>query len=174
MNHEIKNVGYFFFQKHIYNTLILVSATGIILVLLALKIPNAVYQQGMSAFSWLLTPATVCFALPLYRQVKVLIKNLHAILAGVLSGTVTRLVSVFLLGRLFRMDRTMMISLLRKSVTTATGAPVSEAMGGVGSITVAAIIATGIWGSVLGPALCRWFRIADHIAWGTAIGKRPL
>ena len=149
---------------------ILISVAGIILVLLALKIPNAVYQQGMSAFSWLLTPATVCLALPLYEQVKVLKKNLPAILAGVLSGTVTSLVSVFLLGRLFRMDRTMLISLLPKSVTTAIGAPVSEALGGVGSITVAAVIATGILGSVLGPALCKWFRIADPIAQGTAIG----
>ena len=168
-----KNLGSFF-PKHIYKTLIRVSIAGIILALLALKIPNAVYQQGMSAFSWLLTPATVCFALPLYRQVKVLIKNLHAILAGVLSGTVTSLVSVFLLGRLFRMDRTMLISLLPKSVTTAIGASVSESLGGVGSITVAAIIATGIPGSVLGPALSKWFGIADPIAWGTAIGKRPL
>ena len=118
----MKEDGCFFFLKHTYKTLILFPVAGIIFVLLALKIQKAVYQHGMSAFSWLLTPATVCFALPLYRQVKVLIKNLHAILAGVLSGTVTRLVSVFLLGRLVLMDRTMLISVLRKSVTTATGA----------------------------------------------------
>ena len=108
------------------------------------------------------------------KRLKVFKKNSPAILACVLSGTVTSLVIVFLLGRLFRIDRTMLIFLLRKSVTTAAGAPVSEALGGVGSITVAAIIATGIWGSMLGSALCKWFRIADPIAWGTAIGKRPL
>ena len=112
--------------------------------MLALRIPNAEYQRGMNAFSWLLTPATVCLALPLYEQVKVLKKNLPAILAGVVCGTVTSLVSVFLLGRLFRLDSVMLISLLPKSVTTAIGAPVSEALGGIGSITVAAIIATGI------------------------------
>ena len=61
-----KNLGSFF-PKHIYKTLIRVSIAGIILALLALKIPNAVYQQGMSAFSGLLTPATVCLALPLYE-----------------------------------------------------------------------------------------------------------
>ena len=149
---------------------ILVSVAAIIAVLLLSGIPNSAYQQGMKPFSWLMTPATVCLAVPLYEQVKVLKKNLPAILAGVLSGTVTSLVSVFLLGRLFRMDRTMLISLLPKSVTTAIGAPVSEALGGVGSITVAAVIATGILGSVLGPALCKWFRIADPIAQGTAIG----
>ncbi len=149
---------------------ILVSVAGIILVLLALKIPNAEYQRGMNAFSWLLTPATVCLALPLYEQVKVLKKNLPAILTGVLCGTITSLASVFLLGRLFRLDSVMLTSLLPKSVTTAIGAPVSEALGGVGSITVAAIIATGILGSVLGPSLCRWFKITDPVAQGTAIG----
>ena len=149
---------------------ILVSVAGIILVLLALKIPNAAYQRGMSAFSWLLTPATVCLALPLYEQMKVLKKNLPAILVGVLCGTLTSLISVFLLGKLFQLDRTMLISLLPKSVTTAIGAPVSEAVGGSGPITVAAIIATGVSGNMLGPILCKWFRITDPIAQGTAIG----
>ena len=93
----------------------------------------------MSAFSYLLAPATVCLALPLYEQVKVLIQNLSAILAGVLCGTVVSILSVFLLGKLFQLDRTMLVSLLPKSVTTAMGAPVSEALGGVGSITVAAM-----------------------------------
>ncbi len=160
-------------QKKTHSVLlhpILVSVAGIILVLLVLKIPNTAYQQGMSAFSWLMTPATVCLALPLYEQVKVLKKNLPAILAGVLAGTVTSLLSVFLLGRLFRLDRAMLVSLLPKSVTTAIGGPVSEALGGVGSITVAVIIVTGILGSMLGPSLCKWLRITDPIAQGTAIG----
>ena len=149
---------------------ILVSAAALILILAALKIPNQAYQQGMKAFSWLLTPATVCLAVPLYEQVRVLRKNLPAILAGVLCGTLTSLISVFAVGKLFGMDRTMLISLLPKSVTTAIGAPVSEALGGIGSVTVAAIIVTGILGSVFGPALCRLFGITDPVAQGTAIG----
>ncbi len=149
---------------------ILVSVGAVILILLALDIPNAVYQQGMSHLSWLLTPATVCLALPLYEQGKVLRKNLPAILLGVLSGTITSLAGVFLIGRLFRMDDAMLISLMPKSVTTAIGTPVSEALGGIGSVTVVAIIITGIMGGILGPVLCKLFRITDPVAQGTAIG----
>ncbi len=149
---------------------ILVSVIAIILILLVLKIPNESYQKGMSALSYLITPATVCLALPLYEQVKVLKKNLPAILIGVLAGTLTSLVSVFLLGKLFQIDQTLLISLLPKSITTAIGAPVSEALGGNGAITVAAIIATGILGSVFGPLLCKLLKLADPISQGTAIG----
>ncbi len=149
---------------------ILVSVIAIILILLVLKIPNESYQKGMSALSYLITPATVCLALPLYEQAKILGKNLPAILVGVLAGTLTSLVSVFLLGKLFQIDQSLLISLLPKSVTTAIGAPVSEALGGNGAITVAAIIATGILGSVFGPFLCKLCKLSEPISQGTAIG----
>lgn len=149
---------------------VLVSVIVIILILIVLKIPNESYQKGMSALSYLITPATICLALPLYEQVKVLKKNIPAILVGVLAGTLTSLVSVFLLGKLFRIDQSLLISLLPKSVTTAIGAPVSEALGGISSITVAVIIVTGILGSVFGPLLCRLLKITEPIAQGTAMG----
>lgn len=149
---------------------ILVSVGAIILILICSGIPNSAYQEGMKPFSWLMTPATVCLALPLYEQAKVLKKNLGAICLGVLCGTVTSLLCVFGLCLLFRLDRTMTVSLLPKSVTTAIGAPVSEALGGLGAVTVAVIIATGILGNVLAQTACRLFRIQDPIAQGAAIG----
>ncbi len=149
---------------------ILVSVAFIILFLQLSGIPNSVYQEGMRSFSWLMTPATVCLALPLYEQAKVLRKNLAAILLGVLSGTLTSLVCVGGLCLLFRLDRTLTVSLLPKSVTTAIGAPVSEALGGLSSVTVAVIIGTGILGNVFGQAMCRLFGIHDPIAQGVSIG----
>ena len=149
---------------------ILISVGAIILILVMSGIPNSVYQQGMKPFSWLMTPATVCLALPLYEQVKVLKKNLWAISAGVLCGTLASLLCVSGLCLLFRLDRTMTISLLPKSVTTAIGAPVSETLGGLGAVTVAVIIATGILGNVMCETACRLFRIRDSVAQGTAIG----
>ena len=149
---------------------ILVSVAAIIGILLVSGIPNSAYQQGMKPFSWLMTPATVCLAVPLYEQVKVLKKNLPAILMGVLCGTLTSLLCVGGLCLLFQLDQTMTVSLLPKSVTTAIGAPVSEALGGMSAVTVAVIIATGILGNVFGHAACRLFRIQDPIAQGTAIG----
>lgn len=149
---------------------ILVSVAAIVLVLLATGVPNIAYQQGMKAISWVLTPATVCLAVPLYEQVKILKKNLAAIIVGVLCGTLSSLLCIGALCLLFRLDRTMTVSLLPKSVTTAIGAPVSEAMGGLGAVTVAVIIATGILGNVIGQAVCRLFRINDPIAQGAAFG----
>lgn len=149
---------------------ILISVIAIIAVLLVTGIPNSVYQEGMSHFSYLMTPATICLALPLYEQVKVLKKNLLAILLGVLCGTLTSLLVVGGLCLLFRLEPALTVSLLPKSITSAIGAPVAEAMGGISSVTVTVIIATGILGNVFAHVLCRIFRISDPIAQGAAIG----
>ena len=149
---------------------ILVSVAVIIPVLLLSGIPNSAYQQGMKPFSFLMTPATVCLAVPLYEQAKVLKKNLAAVCLGVLCGTVTSLLCVGGLCALFRLDRTMTVSLLPKSVTTAIGAPVSKDLGGLEAVTVAVIIFTGILGNVFGRTACRLFRIREPVAQGTAIG----
>lgn len=147
-----------------------VSVAAIILILLFSGVPGSAYQQGMKPFSFLMTPATICLAVPLYEQVKVLKKNLPAIILGAVCGTLTSLLCVGGLCALFRLDRTMTVSLLPKSVTTAIGAPVSEELGGLGSVTSAVIILTGILGNVFGRAACRMFRIHDPVAQGTAIG----
>lgn len=149
---------------------ILVSVAAIIGILLALGIPNSAYQRGMQPLSWLMTPATVCLAVPLYEQIRVLKKSLPAILLGVLCGTLTSLLCVGGFCLLFRLDQSMTVSLLPKSVTTAIGAPVSEAVGGMGAVTVAAIITTGILGNVTGQAVCRLLGIRDPVAQGAAFG----
>lgn len=128
------------------------------------------YQKGMNFVSYLITPATVCLALPLYERIKILKRNLPAIIAGVIAGTLTSILSVFLLGKLFDIDRELLISLLPKSVTTAIGAPVSEALGGKSSITVVIIITTGILGSILGPLLCKLMKLTEPVSQGVAIG----
>lgn len=149
---------------------ILVAVVLVMAVLTLTGLPNETYQAGTDCISWLLTPATVCLALPLYTQVKVLKKNLPAILAGIAAGTITSLVFIFCLCCLFSLDRTMTLSLLPKSITTAMGMVLSEQSGGIGSLTAAAIIVTGILGSLLGSVLCKLFRIRDPIAQGVAFG----
>ena len=79
---------------------ILISVVLIISFVLLFDIDLAVYQAGTAGISWLLTPATVCLALPLYKQVKVLKKHLPAIFAGILAGTLTSLVFIFALCKL--------------------------------------------------------------------------
>lgn len=149
---------------------ILIAVALIIVLLLALDIPVSTYQAGCGAFSWLLTPATVCLAVPLYEQIRILRRNLGAIAVGVGGGTVVSIAGVALLCRLFRLDRVMLASLLPKSITTAMGIAVSAQMGGMVAVTTAVIIATGILGSVFGTMLCGIFRIHDPIAQGVAFG----
>lgn len=149
---------------------ILVAVLLVIGFLLLTGIPNEQYQKGTALFSWLLTPATVCLALPLYQQFKTLKKNLWAILAGVAAGTVTSLGCILLLGWAFSMDRTLLVSLLPKSITTAMGIALSEQADGIVSLTSAAIIITGILGSLSGQLLCRLLQIRNPIAQGVAFG----
>ena len=98
---------------------ILIAAGVMILLLLGLDIPNEAYQQGMQAMSWLLTPATVCLAIPLYTQLSALKGNLKAIFLGIGAGTAVGIGVILGMCALFRLDGTLAITLLPKSVTSA-------------------------------------------------------
>lgn len=128
------------------------------------------YQSGMTSISWLMTPATVCLAIPMYEQFRILRKNLPAMLAGVACGAVSCISVVLAFAALFRFDSGLTISLLPKSVTSAIGVPLSQMYGGVASITTAVIILTGILASILGSLCCRIFRLTDEVARGVAFG----
>ena len=146
-------------------------AVVIVLVFLALTgLPVSDYKAGMGSLSWLLTPATICLAVPMYEQFQVLKKNLPMILAGVAAGAVSCLIVVALFGILVGFDPVLPISLLPKSITTAIGVALSEMMGGMTGVTTAAIVFTGIFASIMGPAFCRLFRLTDPVAMGVAFG----
>lgn len=146
-------------------------AVVIVLVFLALTgLPVSDYKAGMGSLSWLLTPATICLAVPMYEQFQVLKKNLPMILAGVAAGAVSCLIVVALFGILVGFDSVLTISLLPKSITTAIGVALSEMMDGMTGVTTAAIVFTGIFASIMGPAFCRLFRLTDPVAMGVAFG----
>lgn len=149
---------------------ILIAVILVIAVLLLTGVSVETYQEGTGAISWLLTPATVCLALPLYEQLKILRKNLPAILTGVTAGTVTSLVVVLLMCHLFGLDEQISVSLLPKSITTAMGIVLSEQNGGIPALTTAVIIVTGILGSLIGSTLCKVLKLSDPVAQGVAFG----
>ena len=149
---------------------ILIAVAVVVLTLVCTKIPYIHYKEGTRLLNWLLTPATVAMALPLYNQFKVLKKNLPAALAGITAGTLTSLVTIALLCRLLGLEQTVAASLLPKSVTTAIGIVLCEQAGGAVGLTTAAIIVTGILGSMTGPWLCRLLGITDPVAQGVAMG----
>ena len=128
------------------------------------------YTNGTKLIFWLMTPATISLAVPMYQQFQVLRKSLKAVLAGVSAGALSCLLLIAAVSLLLGFDRSVMISLMPKSVTTAIGMSLSEMFGGMGGVTVAAIIVTGIGGNMLGPVLCKLFRITDEVAQGVAFG----
>ena len=139
-------------------------------VLLLFKIPYESYNEGGSIINMFLAPATSCLAVSVYTRVELLKRNWLPILAGCVAGSLTSMGSVFLLCRLFGLDEAMTYSLLPKSVTTPIAVGIAESHGGISSITVAAVILTGIMGSILAPFLIRIFRVKDAMTAGLAIG----
>ena len=149
---------------------ILISMVLCIGFLLVFDIDYEFYQSGAKYISYLLTPATICLAIPLYKQFELLKRNRRAVMAGILSGVVTSLCAILVLAVLFRLDHQAYVTLLPKSITTAIGMDVSAQLGGQVSITVAVILLTGIFGNICAETVFRLARITDPIAKGVAIG----
>lgn len=156
--------------KHPACNPILIAVVLVLVFISATGLENRVYQAANVRLSWLMTPATVCLAIPMYEQLDILRKNLKALAAGIAAGTVSCLVLILLLAFVFRFDRALTVSLLPKSVTAAIGVPLSTLSGGVSSITTAVILVTGIAAAVLGPTLCKLFKLEDDISRGAAFG----
>ena len=149
---------------------ILISMVLCIGFLLVFDIDYEFYQSSAKYISYLLTPATICLAIPLYKQFELLKRNCRAVMAGILSGVVTSLCAILVLAVLFRLDHQAYVTLLPKSITTAIGMDVSAQLGGQVSITVAVILLTGIFGNICAETVFRLTRITDPIAKGVAIG----
>lgn len=149
---------------------LLVSITLTIATLLLLGIEYSSYNDSAKYLTYLLTPATVALAIPLYEQLLLLKKNLTAILVGIASGVICSGVSIFAMALFFGLNHTQYVTLLPKSITTAIGIGLSAELDGYVAITVSAIIFTGLIGNIAGDLLCRILRIKHPIAKGIAIG----
>lgn len=149
----------------------LLLATSIVIVaLLALKIDYDTYSKGSAYISYLLTPATVCLAVPLYERLELLKKNMLAVVLSVSIGIALGLLSIFGLSLLFKLEYEHYATLLPKSITTAIGLDLSKELGGIPNITAAVIAITGIFGNLSAGFVMKIFRITDPIAQGLGIG----
>lgn len=150
---------------------LLIAITLTLVTLLVLDIPYETYNAGAKYISYLMTPATICLAIPLYEQFEVLKQNIKAIFAGIFSGVLTTMVSVLGLSIAFGLSHEEYITFLPKSITTAIGIGVCDELGGYVSITVTVIIITGVFGNMIAEPVCRLFKITDPIAKGVGIGS---
>ena len=153
----------------IFNPLLL-GSIFVMIFLSLVQIPFAEYKQSVSFLSYLLLPATVSLAVPLYEQWLPMKKNAKAVLCGILAGSVTSMVSIIAMSWIMKLDPVLSASLMPKSVTSAIGAEVAQELGGIGSLAGALIILTGIVGNLSATALCRICKLRDPIARGVAIG----
>lgn len=157
-------------KRAILNPL-LISILMVIVFLLLTGMDYQDYNSSAKYLSYLLTPVTVCLAIPLYRQLTQLKKNYKAIFAGIISGILTSMISVLLLCLILGLDHELYVTLLPKSITTAIGMGVSQELGGIVNITVASIVITGIFGGVISDLVFRIFKIEEPVARGLALGN---
>lgn len=149
---------------------LLIAIILVICVLLFTGVSYESYSAGANIISYLLTPATICLAVPLYQQVELLKKNYRAVMIGILSGVLASLCSVLILALLFHFDHASYVTFLPKSITTAIGIGVSEELGGHVSVSVVVIIVTGVLGNIFAEKFLSLLRIKEPIAKGIAIG----
>ena len=157
------------FRLAVLNPL-LVSIVVTIAFLLLCHIDYKTYNEGAKVLSYLLTPTTVCLAIPLYQQFELLKHNVKAVVIGITSGVLTSLTCIFVLSLLFGLSHEQYVTMLPKSITTAIGLGLSEELGGYVTITCAVISITGILGNVIAEFVCKVFRIKEPVARGLAIG----
>lgn len=148
----------------------LLTTISIIIILLVFNIPYDAYYNGAQIFHILLTPATAILSLSIYHQRHLLKHYWLPILLGCFSGTITSVGSVILLSHLFHLDLVLQTSLIPKSITTAIAVDVSNSLNGIISITILAVIISGLIGMLLAPILIKIFKFHNPIVQGTAIG----
>ena len=156
--------------KHPLANPILIAVLLIIGLLVAFDIPLEAYQQGGNLIYLFLAPATAALAVPIYKNWQILRLNWKPILAGTMAGSLASIVIVLGLCRLFQLDETLTASLLSKSVTTPIAADITEQLGGIVPIAIAAVIVSGITGNIMAPFLIKLFRVEDPVAQGIGIG----
>ena len=150
---------------------LLISIIIVIFVLVMFNIKFEDFYKGSKYISFLLTPATVALAIPLYSKLALLKSNFKAIISGLIAGVLTSLISIFVMSLLFGLSHENYVSMLPKSITTAIGIGVSEEVGGISTITTAVIIVTGVFGNVSADIVYKVFNIKNPIAKGIGLGS---
>ncbi|MEH6946959.1 LrgB family protein [Bacillus sp. JJ634] len=150
---------------------ILTTVIIIIAFLICFHIPYNTYLIGGKWINFLLGPAVVALAYPLYNQRKMLMKHLAPIVTGVCIGLFVGIISGSILAFVFGLHKDMILSLLPKSITTPIAMEVSAQLGGIPAITVVFVVIAGFVGAVLGPSFLQWSRINSDMGKGIALGS---
>ena len=149
---------------------VLLSVIAIVMILKATDTNYDTYFEGAQFVHFLLGPATVALAVPLYRQFDRVRKSAVAILVSLLCGSITSALTAVSIAWFLGAQTVSIVSLAPKSVTAPVAMGISEYLGGLPSLTAVIVILTGIIGAMLGPMVLNWLKIRDWAARGLAIG----
>lgn len=166
-------IGVFLFKKSKNFFLFTPLFVAMVLGVTVLKVTGISYEQyneGGKYISFFLEPATVAFAIPLYKKREVLKKYWFEIVLALTIGSIGSLFSVIVVGKLIHMHPAIIASILPQAATTAIAVPISESIGGVASITAFTVIFNGVLTYALGKMTLRYFKIKDEIAQGLSLG----
>lgn len=156
--------------KHPLANPILIAVLLICTLLVIMDIPLEAYQEGGNLIYLFLAPATAALAVPIYKNWQILRLNWKPIIAGTMAGSFSSIMIVFALCKLFKLEESLTLSLLSKSVTTPIAVGITEQLGGIVPIAIAAVIFSGITGNIMAPFLVKVFRVEDPVAQGIGIG----
>lgn len=164
----------FYISKHIKLPIlppVIISISIISILIIILDIDYSAYNNGAKFLTYMITPATVCLALPVYRKREILKKNYSIILISICVGIIFGCMSTFILAtHVFRLDSVLLGSLLTKSITTPIAIELTESLGGIRSLAIMAVILSGVSGGILGPFICKVFNIDSPFSRGIALG----
>ncbi len=154
-----------------FTTPLFLATVLVVMILTYFKIPYETYNNTAKYLTYFLVPVTVCFAVPMYRQLPLLKKHIWSILFAMFVGVIASVVSVCVIVSLFGIGEIIARSLVSISVTTALAIGITRKLGGIIALTVSAVIITGILGASISDKICKWMGIKNPISRGLAIGN---
>lgn len=149
---------------------VLIAVVILVAILVLTGTSYETYFDGAQFVHFLLGPATVALALPLYRQFEKVRRSALAVLASIVTGSLVAAGSAVAVGYLFGASKDTLLSLAPKSVTAPVAMGISQQMGGLPSLTAVLVILTGILGAMIGPYVLNLVRVSDWSARGLAMG----
>ncbi|MGV3488907.1 MAG: CidB/LrgB family autolysis modulator [Tuberibacillus sp.] len=173
----VLTIAIYIFSKKIYKRFskvylspLLITPFVIVIILLCTHMPYETYYSGGKWLSFMLQPATIAFAVPLYKHFHILKKHSIEILAGVLSGSTVAIITSMYMAKGLHLSGKIIDSLIPRSVTTPIAMGVAKNIGGIPAVTAVFVIITGLLGATIGPFVIRFFRIDNDIARGVLFG----
>ncbi len=157
--------------KHPLANQYLLASIILVIIVRTLDITYDEYYNSAKYINYFATPATVCFAIPLYKQIKELKENLIPIFSSIVLGVFINISCVYLLSSILNTTNLEYFSMIPKHVTSPISVPLSAKYGGISTITILAVMVSGVGGNVMGESIIKLFRIKHHVSIGVALGS---